>query len=1336
MLLKENNPWRGLASYTYSDSKLFYGRERELESLLLSIRENYCTILYGVSGAGKTSLINAGLCPRLKKEGMLPVVVRFDHSSNETYSRQTLNRCLEELSLNDCEYVSSLDISRLAISDTDKLWLFFHTSTFWSARNEKITPCVFIDQFEEIFSLNQDSPDKISSFFEDFNQVYQSIPSDTLLSALNDNKEPLSFNDRPYFRLTLSMREDFLSSLEDYCQGIPFLRQNRRRLNKLTGEQALDVITKPLSGIVGDDAAFQIISKVSGRHVDKTSANLDKIEVDTSILSLFCTELYVKAIERGSDVISLELVQSQGDDILSEFYNNTVSRISKKAVRYLESHLLTSSGYRNQLALEDIDSSKVNENEIEILEYARLIRKEIINGTTRIEYSHDVLCKVASAHRVSTKEREKSGWDRVSSLLKWALSILWAWLLFRMRNSFLLGLGVEWIDERISFPYDDNAFICNLIILLIQVLFLVMYWGLLSLTSKKKNVWFTIAMFIAGVFFIALRLGFEFNFIGRLSYSISGNTRFLLSPWLILVTSLLAVFSLIHPAKKVSFSDALRNAVSLSAIKADPARYIYVFGSIIYLLAFMVYRATTIKLAALTLTTLLLLPLFSEMIMYLIKDTTSPRNGNKASIQRISAQAGVIVFFYLSLYTHIRLLSYISLAGLFIAGYYTYKGCFTTRSKGATLICWVLSIVIWLICPLNSLGFSLFSLGNNALATKSLLYYSHWQYNTNIWIPNPSFPSYSIIVSKDGKYGIISKKGVLLSPQFSGIQAEYKISDAEKAPFPTWNSELFYVKDATDSKYTPWSVMHHLDNDNWFTQQYLKSYYSKPYGVISTRNILNSYSNTSSPEFDDFACRLYLNELNFDLLLDSKNSFNNYPLYSYLINNNDDSNDSGQEIMSEYGQWVRRLEGRTNNMAMYRTDSLFTALSRDIKDNSKTPIGSLELHRAFDAISYESAFESALLRRYLEDIFKKDIDRNPYNWTSHSDLAQVYLKNGQYEEAEKEARTATQFIELGSIRCYPVVYIIESLILQEKYDEAESLLRRFKDCILEINNRDYYGYSYKTHDFAQPLSSCVYVGDLLIKDTARFSYSEEAQLFITSLLPGYGQEFRYSEAYYDLNKDKTLLCNNSSGPRPTSNWYNVTVRKGDYTSEVFERITLSKSSSLAVYFKGDKRGYLDLAGGDSLRIYPAIYEHAWVYSEGMAVVSKDNQLMFIDSLGRVKAKPNVPVLTDMDLVFKNGTLQYRADGYKYGLLGKDGKWVLSPEYDSIGESSYGFRLVEKDNLYGLIQDNGDIVVQPKYPHISIEEKYIRISLPDSDETLTYPIELTKSAEFRRTYSIN
>ena len=58
---------KGLLPYQEEDQSFFFGREKEVENLLQIIQKNKLITLTGASGSGKTSLVNAGLIPRLKK---------------------------------------------------------------------------------------------------------------------------------------------------------------------------------------------------------------------------------------------------------------------------------------------------------------------------------------------------------------------------------------------------------------------------------------------------------------------------------------------------------------------------------------------------------------------------------------------------------------------------------------------------------------------------------------------------------------------------------------------------------------------------------------------------------------------------------------------------------------------------------------------------------------------------------------------------------------------------------------------------------------------------------------------------------------------------------------------------------------------------------------------------------------------------------------------------------------------------------------------------------------------------------------------------------------------
>src|SRR5262249_39192177 len=74
------HPWLGLASFTEETKQYFYGREEEVAELARRVQRKLLTILFGQSGLGKTSILRAGIVPRLRPEGYCPVYVRIDYS--------------------------------------------------------------------------------------------------------------------------------------------------------------------------------------------------------------------------------------------------------------------------------------------------------------------------------------------------------------------------------------------------------------------------------------------------------------------------------------------------------------------------------------------------------------------------------------------------------------------------------------------------------------------------------------------------------------------------------------------------------------------------------------------------------------------------------------------------------------------------------------------------------------------------------------------------------------------------------------------------------------------------------------------------------------------------------------------------------------------------------------------------------------------------------------------------------------------------------------------------------------------------------------------------------
>src|SRR5438552_7512972 len=97
---KPRRPYKFLDYYTEQDAPFFFGREQEVESISSRILAHRSFILHGRSGVGKSSLLRAGIIPRLKTEGHGVLTIRsfIDPLAEMQISlKQNFNFCGEAL---------------------------------------------------------------------------------------------------------------------------------------------------------------------------------------------------------------------------------------------------------------------------------------------------------------------------------------------------------------------------------------------------------------------------------------------------------------------------------------------------------------------------------------------------------------------------------------------------------------------------------------------------------------------------------------------------------------------------------------------------------------------------------------------------------------------------------------------------------------------------------------------------------------------------------------------------------------------------------------------------------------------------------------------------------------------------------------------------------------------------------------------------------------------------------------------------------------------------------------------------------------------------------------
>lgn len=420
------NPYKGLFPYTSEDEKIFFGREKETADLVEMIRQNKLVILFGESGTGKTSLINAKLFPALQQQYYFPIYIRINYASDKTPIEQvriTIQETLRSWDESVGDYTEGMSLLEFAS----------HTRLF----SGLVKPILFFDQFEELFTIapRYVEQDDIREFID---QLAELIETDKIASQSNIDEPDAELENRNQnlykFRVVLSLRQDFISQLDDFRIQIPSISNCRYRIKKFNYIQAVEAVIGPPASVAAgsqqpplmDDATAMLIVKELGTAALSNneyvaaytnlfpklfpnfsltySPELEKLEIDPTILSLYCYQLFneMKAAN-AEQITAAQVARSSCDNVIRKYY--VESKSSPKLKEAIENFLITADGRRVLLLLSEfLEKGKVTEQEVEDFRTQTAIVRIYGSGDSRqVEIAHDRIARIVLQKR---KERE------------------------------------------------------------------------------------------------------------------------------------------------------------------------------------------------------------------------------------------------------------------------------------------------------------------------------------------------------------------------------------------------------------------------------------------------------------------------------------------------------------------------------------------------------------------------------------------------------------------------------------------------------------------------------------------------------------------------------------------------------------------------------------------------------------------------------------------------------------------------------------------------------------------------------------------------------------------
>jgi hypothetical protein len=402
--LDDQNPWPGMAAYDEASSGFFHGRKRETDELVRLIRLAPLTALYGKSGLGKSSLLQAGLFPLLRAQHYLPVYLRIDFSEAAADPlEQAAVRLEQELARAGAEYPQR--------STGEILWEYLHREPLeiWSKDNFPLIPVLVFDQFEELFSHGPNDADRVQKVSDSLADLIENrIPAGLATDAAKTKRSRLNLLSQNY-RIVLSFREDYLPDIKSWERDAPSLLRNFLRLEPMTRQCAIETVEGSGRTVLADGVAPLIVDFV-GKIDQGANKNTEAI-IEPVLLCLCCYQLNRR--REDGERISKTLVERTGRDILDSFYRTALGDDDVKgppdAATFIETFLVQGDRFRGAYPkAEAIDGNLLKQAQVDALtDRHRLLRVVQHSDTARLELIHDRLVEVVCKARDERKLGER-----------------------------------------------------------------------------------------------------------------------------------------------------------------------------------------------------------------------------------------------------------------------------------------------------------------------------------------------------------------------------------------------------------------------------------------------------------------------------------------------------------------------------------------------------------------------------------------------------------------------------------------------------------------------------------------------------------------------------------------------------------------------------------------------------------------------------------------------------------------------------------------------------------------------------------------------------------------
>lgn len=295
-----DSPFPGLRPFSHDEANMFFGRDRQINEIVSRLERNKIVTVLGSSGSGKSSLVKAGVIPRLRQYGIkqaghfwMPVV--FTPGTNFKYLDEGPYYNLAHALFNtidvgkykqaigddsaDLDNKLLYDIKNIIYSPDGLTDFIDRYHPYLAAESGVLRNAVnylfVFDQFEEVFHSSNSNRNDINEFIEGL--------------LVGHYKRP---HDRAYVIIT--MRSEYLDDCARFIHLPDIINNSGYLVGRLKPFEIVEVIESPPKRYL----------RILKRYQDEIDGRLtDDITVDSEVVRILLNE--VKRLHKEPDYLPL-----------------------------------------------------------------------------------------------------------------------------------------------------------------------------------------------------------------------------------------------------------------------------------------------------------------------------------------------------------------------------------------------------------------------------------------------------------------------------------------------------------------------------------------------------------------------------------------------------------------------------------------------------------------------------------------------------------------------------------------------------------------------------------------------------------------------------------------------------------------------------------------------------------------------------------------------------------------------------------------------------------------------------------------------------------------------